>query len=61
MLGLPVKLYLRVLCLTVTLDPKIIFIILITILNLHDLSLSEFGCNTRLNSLGCESDCKVVL
>jgi len=39
--------------LTTTPDPKIIFIILIITLNLHDLSLSEFGCNTRPNSLGC--------
>ena len=60
MLVLSVKLYPRVLCLTVTPDPKIIFIILIITLNLHDLSLSEFGCNTRPNSLGCGSDCKVV-
>ena len=37
MLGLSTKLYLRILGLTVTSDPKIIFIILIITLNLHDL------------------------
>jgi hypothetical protein len=35
-LGLFAKLYPRILSLTVTPDPKIIFIILIIILNLHD-------------------------
>jgi hypothetical protein len=60
MLGLSVKLYPRVLGLTAMSDSKIIFIILIITLNLHDLSLSEFYCNTRPNSLGCESGCKVV-
>jgi len=60
MLGLFVKLYPRFLGLTATPDPKIIFIILIITLNLHDLSLSEFGCNTRPHSLGCGSGCKVV-
>jgi len=60
MLGFPVKLYPRVLSLTATPNSKIIFIILIITLNLYDLSLSEFGCNTRSNSLGCESGCKVV-
>jgi hypothetical protein len=34
-----------------TFDPKVIFIILIIILNLHDLNLSGFGCNTRLRAL----------
>jgi p-aminobenzoyl-glutamate transporter AbgT len=61
MLGFSVKLYQRVLGLTAMPDPKIIFIILIVILNLHDLSLSEFDCNTRPNNLGCGSGCKVVL
>jgi hypothetical protein len=60
MLGLSVKLYLRFLGLTVIPDPKIIFIILIITLNLHYLNLSEFDCNTRPNSLGCGSGCKVV-
>jgi len=57
MLGLSVKLYSRVLNLAATPDPKVIFIIT---LNLHDLSLSECGCNTRPNSLGYGSGCKVV-
>ena len=34
-----------------TFDPKVIFIILIIILNLHDSSLSGFGCNTRPRAL----------
>jgi len=59
-LGLSAKLYPRVLGLAATPDPKVIFIILIITLNLHDLSLSEFGCNTRPNSLGCGFGCKVV-
>jgi len=54
-LGLPVKRYLKSLDLAATLDPKVIFIILIIILNLHNSSLSEYGCNTRPKSLGCES------
>ena len=57
MLGFSVKLYPRVLGLTATPDLKVILIIT---LNLHDLSLSEFGCNTRPSSLGCGSGCKVV-
>jgi hypothetical protein len=36
-LGLSVKLYPRILGLVITPDPKIIFIIIIIILNLHDL------------------------
>ena len=60
MLGLSAKLYPRVLDLAATSDPRVIFIILIITLNLHDLSLSEFGCNTRPHSLGCGSGCKVV-
>jgi len=59
-LGLSAKLYLRVLSLAATPDLKVIFIILILTLNLHDLSLSGFGCNTRPNSFGCGSGCKVV-
>jgi hypothetical protein len=42
-----------------TLDPRVIFIILI-ILNLHDSSLSESGYNTGPKSLECGSGCKVV-
>jgi hypothetical protein len=60
MLGLSVKLYPKVLGLTATPDPKIILIILIVTLNLHDLSLSEFDCNTKSNSLGCGSGWKIV-
>jgi len=51
------KLYPRVLGLAATPDQRVIFII---ILKLHDPSLSGSDCNTRPNSLGCESDCKVV-
>jgi len=32
-------------------DPKVIFIILIIILNLHDPSVSEFGCNIKPGAL----------
>jgi hypothetical protein len=46
-LGLSAKIYSKALDLAATLDPKILFIILIITLNLHDLSLSEFDCNTR--------------
>ena len=49
-----------VLGVAVTPDPRIIFIILIITLNLHDPNLSEFDCNTRPNNLGCGSDCNVV-
>jgi len=41
-------------------DPRIIFIILIITLNLHDPSLRGSDCNTRPDSLGCEFGCKVV-
>jgi hypothetical protein len=46
-LGFSTKLYLRALGLSVTPDPKVIFIILIIILNLHDPNLSDFGCNIK--------------
>jgi hypothetical protein len=59
-LGFSVKLYPRILGLAATLDPKVIFIISIIILNLHDLSLSESGCNTGPNNIGCGSNYKVV-
>jgi hypothetical protein len=36
MLGLPIKLYPRILDLVITPNPKVIFIIIIIILNLHD-------------------------
>jgi hypothetical protein len=45
------KLYLRTLGLYATPDPKVIFIILIIISNLHDPSLSEFGCNIKPGAL----------
>ena len=51
MLGISTKLYLIALTLPATPDPKVIFIILIIILNLHDLSLSEFGCNIKPGAL----------
>jgi hypothetical protein len=56
-LGLSAKLYPRVLGLAATSDPRVILIIT---LNLHDLSLSGFDCNTIPNNLGCGSGCKVV-
>jgi len=59
-LGFSAKLYPRVLGLAATPDPRVIFIILIITLKLHDPSLSGSGCNTILNSLGCGSGCKVV-
>ena len=57
MLGLSAKLYPRILGLAATPDLRVIFIIT---LNLHDPSLSGGDCNTRSNSLGCRSGCKVV-
>jgi hypothetical protein len=59
-LSLSAKICPKAFSLVATLDPIIIFIILIIILNLHDSSLSEFGCNTGFKSLECEPDCKVV-
>jgi len=50
MLGLFANLYLRAL----GPDPKVIFIILIIILNLHDPSLSGFDCNTRPGALNMD-------
>jgi hypothetical protein len=55
--GLSAKIYSKALDLAVTLDPRVIFIILIIILNLHDLSLSESACNIRFKSLGCGFGC----
>ena len=60
MLRLSAKLYPRVLGLAATPDPKVIFIILIITLNLHDPSLNGSDYNTGPNSLGCGSGCKVV-
>jgi len=41
-------------------DLRVIFIILIITLNLHDQRLSGSDCNSRPNSFGCGSGCKVV-
>jgi hypothetical protein len=60
-LGLFAKIYPRAFGLAATLDLRVVFIILIIILNLHDSSLSESGCNTGPKSLGCRSGYKVVL
>jgi hypothetical protein len=59
-LDFSVKLYLRALDLAATPDPRVISIILIIMLNLHDLSSSGSGYNTRPKSLGCGFGCKVV-
>jgi len=59
-LGFSAKLYQRVLGLAAAPNPRVIFIILIITLNLHGPSLSEPDCNTKPNSLGCGSGCKVV-
>jgi hypothetical protein len=59
-LGLSAKIYSKALGLAATLDPRVIFIILIIILNLHDLSLSECGCNTESKSIRCGFGYKVV-
>ena len=61
MLDLFAKIYSKAWGLAATLDPRIILIILIIILNLHDLSLNESGCNTGPKSIGCGSGYKVVL
>jgi len=59
-LGLSAKICLRAFGSAVMLDLRVIFIILIIILNLHDSSLSESGCNTGPKSLECGFGCKVV-
>jgi hypothetical protein len=60
-LGLFAKICPRTFGLAATLDPRVIFIILIIIiLNLHDSSLSESGYNTGPKSFECGSGCKVV-
>jgi hypothetical protein len=59
-LGLFVKICPRTFGLAATLNPRVIFIILIIILNLYDSSLSESGYNTGPKSLECGSGCKVV-
>ena len=47
MLDFSTKIYPKTLGLAATLDPRVIFIILIIILNLHDSSLNESDCNIR--------------
>jgi hypothetical protein len=59
-LGLSAKIYPRVFGLAATLDPKVIFIIVIIILNLHNSSLIESSCNSGPKSLECGSGCKVM-
>jgi hypothetical protein len=59
-LGFSAKLYPRILGLAATPDLKIIFIILIITLNLHDPSLSKPDCNTGPKNIGCGSGYKVV-
>jgi hypothetical protein len=59
-LGLSANIYPKALSLAATLNPRIIFIILIIILNLLDLSLSESGCNIGPKSIGSGSGYKVV-
>jgi hypothetical protein len=59
-LGFSAKLYPKILDLAATPDLKIIFIILIITLNLHDPSLSKSGCNTGPKNIGCGSGYKVV-
>jgi len=59
-LGFSAKLYPRVLGLVATPDLKVIFIILIITLNLHDPSLNEPVCNTGPKNIGCGSGYKAV-
>jgi len=59
-LGFSVKVYPRILGLAATPDLRVIFIILIIKLNLHDPSLSESGYNTGSKNTGCGSGYKVV-
>jgi len=59
-LGFSAKLYPKVLGLAAMPDLKVIFIILIITLNLHDPSLSEPCCNTGPKNIGYGSAYKVV-
>ena len=54
------KLYPGILSLAATSDLRVIFIILIIKLNLHDLSLSRPDCNTEPKNIGYGSGYKVV-
>jgi len=59
-LGFSVKLCPKILGLAATSDLRVIFIILIIKLNLHDPSLSEYDCNTGSKNTGCGFGYKVV-
>ena len=59
-MGFSAKLYQRILVLAAMSDLKVIFIILIIKLNLHDPSLSEPDYNTGPKNIGCGSGYKVV-
>ncbi|MBS7552011.1 hypothetical protein KII05_11755, partial [Weissella confusa] len=59
-LGFSANLYPKILDLAATPDLRVIFIISIIKLNLHDSSLSEPDCNTGPKNIGCESGYKVV-
>jgi hypothetical protein len=60
-LGFSAKLYPKILGMAAMSDLKVIFIILIIKLNLHDPSLSEPSYNTGSKNIGCGSGYKVVL
>jgi len=59
-LGFSAKLYPRILGFAATSDLRVVFIILIIKLNLHDPSLSESGCNTGSKNIECGSGYKIV-
>ena len=59
-MGFSANLYLKNLGLAATPDLRVIFIILIIKLNLHDPSLSESDCNTGPKNIECGSSYKVV-
>ena len=59
-MGFFAKLYPRILGLAAMPDLRVIFIILIIKLNLHEPSLSEHDCNTGSKNIGCGSGYKVV-
>jgi hypothetical protein len=60
-LGFFIKLYLRALGLFIIPDSKVIFIILIIILNLHDPSVSKFSCNIKPGTLDMSLLARFVL
>jgi len=61
-LALPIKIKIIkiIIILAILFIQIIIFLILIIILNLHDPSLSRYGCNIKPKKLRCGSGCKVV-